>query len=106
MEIAAETSAAALEKSLERQNIALVEQALTSAQIQAERDRVALQEAELLFQQGRRTTLELEQLRLNLSRARILTFESAAEVYRVLGIYLMLFAAEESGYRPSSLAKL
>ena len=94
MEIAAETSAAALQKSLELQNIALVEQALTSAQTQAQRDAVALQEAELLFQQGRRTTLELEQLRLNLRRTRILTFASAAEVYRVLGVYLMLFVAE------------
>ena len=94
MEIAAETSAAALQKSLELQNIALVEQALTSAQTQAQRDAVALQEAELLFQQGRRTTLELEQLRLNLRRTRILTFASAAEVYRVLGVYLTLFVAE------------
>jgi hypothetical protein len=91
MEIAAETSAAALQKSLELQNITLVEQALASAQTQAERDRVALQEAKLLFQQGGRTTLELEQLRLNLRRTRILTFESAVEVYRVLGVYMMLF---------------
>ena len=97
MEIAAETSAAALQKSLELQNIDLVEQALTSAQTQAQRDAVALQEAELLFQQGRRTTLELEQLRLNLRRTRILTFASAAEVYRVLGVYRMLFSAEERG---------
>jgi len=94
MEIAAETSSAALEKSLELQNIALVEQALASAQIQAERDRVALQEAELLYQQGRRTTLELEQLRLNLQRTQILIYESAAEVYRVLGVYLMLFLGD------------
>jgi outer membrane protein TolC len=97
MEVDVETSAAVLQKSLELQNIALVEQALASAQIQAERDRVALQEAELLFQQGRRTVLELEQLRLNLWRARIQTFESAAEVYRVLGVYLMLFVVEGSG---------
>jgi hypothetical protein len=83
-----------LQKSLELQNIALVEQALASAQIQAQRDAVALQEAELLFEQGRRTTLELEQLRLNLERTQILTFESAAEVYRVLGVYLMLFVAD------------
>jgi hypothetical protein len=94
MEIAAETSAAALEKSLEQQNIILVEEALASAQVQAERDRVNLQEGELLFQQGGRTTLELEQLRLNLRRTQILNFQSAAEVYRVLGVYLMLFVAE------------
>jgi hypothetical protein len=94
MEIAAETSSAALEKSLELQNFALVEQALASAQIQAERDRVALQEAEILFQQGRRTTLELEQLRLNLQRTQILIYESAAEVYRVLGVFLMLFLGD------------
>jgi hypothetical protein len=91
MEIEAETSAAALQKSLELQNIALVEQALASAQIQMERDRVALQEAALLFQQGLRTTLELEQLRLNLERSRILTFDSTAEVYTSLGAYLLLF---------------
>jgi hypothetical protein len=94
MEIAAETSAAALQKSLELQNIALVGEALASAQIQEERDRVSLQEAELLFQQGRRTTLELEQLRLNLKRTQILNFRSAAEVYRVLGVYQMLFVGE------------
>jgi hypothetical protein len=94
MEISAEAYSAGLQKSLEQQNIAIVEQALSSAQIQTERDGVALQEAELLFQQGRRTTLELEQLRLNLRRTRILTFQSAAEVYRVLGVYLMLFVAD------------
>jgi len=94
MEIAAETSATALEKSLEEQNIILVEEALASAQVQAQWDRVNLQEGELLFQQGGRTTLELEQLRLNLRRTQILNFQSAAEVYRVLGVYLMLFVAE------------
>jgi hypothetical protein len=97
LEIAAELSAVQLQKSLEIRNIALVEQALTSARLQAERDDVALREAELLFEQGQRTTLELEQLRLNLRRARILTFEAAAEVYRVLGVYLMLFVAEDGG---------
>jgi hypothetical protein len=94
MEIAAESSAVALQKSLELQNIALVEQALASARIQVERDRVSLQEAELLFQQGRRTSLELEQLRLNLRRTQILTFRSAVEIYRVLGVYQMLFVGE------------
>jgi hypothetical protein len=95
MEIAAETSAAALQKSLELQNISLVEQALASARVQAERDAVALREAELLFQQGRRTTLELEQLRLNLQRVRIQIYKSAVEVYRVSGVYLLLFADEK-----------
>jgi hypothetical protein len=94
MEIAAEASAAALQSTLELQNIALVEQALTSAQLQAQGDGVALQEGQLLFQQGRRTSLELEQLRLNLRRARITTFESAVEVYRVSGVYQMLFVEE------------
>jgi hypothetical protein len=97
LEIAAETSAAQLQKSLELRNIALVEEALASARVQVERDGVALREAELLFQEGRRTSLELEQLRLNLRRARILTFEAAADVYRVLGVYLMLFPTEDSG---------
>jgi hypothetical protein len=94
MEIAAETSAAALQKTLELQNITLVEQALASARIQVERDRVSLQEAELLFQQGGRTSLELEQLRLNLRRTQILTFRSAMEVYKALGVYQMLFLGE------------
>jgi hypothetical protein len=91
MEIVAETYAAQLQKSLEEQSIAIVEQALVSIQIQVERDRVALQEAELLFQQGQRTTLELEQLRLNLRRSEILTFQAAIEVYEALGDYTMLF---------------
>jgi hypothetical protein len=95
MEITAETSAAVLQKSLELQNISLVEQALASARLQAERDAVALREGELLFQQGRRTTLELEQLRLNLERARIQAYKSAVEVYRVSGVYLLLFADEK-----------
>ena len=94
MEIAMESSAAVLQKSLELHNIALVEEALAGARIQVERDRISLQEAELLFQQGRRTTLELEQLRLNLRRTQILTFRSAAEVYRALGVYQMLFPGE------------
>jgi hypothetical protein len=94
MEIEAETSAAGLQQSLELQNIALTEQALASAQVQMERDRVALREAELLFQQGLRTTLELEQLRLNLERSRILTFDSAVEVYGFLGAYLLLFVKQ------------
>ena len=94
MEIAAESSAVALQKSLELQNFALVEQALAGARIQVERDRVSLQEAELLFQQGGRTSLELEQLRLNLRRTQILTFRSAVEFYRVLGVYQMLFVGE------------
>jgi hypothetical protein len=94
LEIAAETYAAQLQKTLGQQNIALVEQALISAQIQGERDRVALQEAELLFQQGQRTSLELEQLRLNLRRTEDLTFQAAIDLYRVLGEYLLLFVGE------------
>jgi hypothetical protein len=94
MEIAVETYSAKLQKSLELQNITLDEQALESARIQAERDAVALQEAELLFEQGRRTSLELEQLRLNLDRDRIQIFQAAAELYDVLGVYLTLFVAD------------
>ena len=91
MEIAAERYAAGLQKMLEQQSIAIVEQALLTARTQRERDRIALREAELLFQQGKRTTLELEQLRLNLRRSEILTFQAASEVYRVMGEYLLLF---------------
>jgi hypothetical protein len=94
MEIDAEIAAALLQKSLEQQNIVLADQALASAQIQAKRDELTLQEAELLFQQGMRTTLELEQLRLNLRRTRNLTFSSAVELYRVLGEYQILFLGE------------
>jgi hypothetical protein len=94
LEIAAERFAAGLQKSLEQQSIILVEQALESARIQVRRDAVSLQEAEALFQQGRRTSLELEQLRLNLRRSEILMFQSAAEVYRVLGEYQLLFLSD------------
>jgi hypothetical protein len=97
MEIATESYAAELQKMLGKQGIAIAEEALRSAQIQRERDRVALEEGELLFQQGRRTSLELEQLRLNLRRTEIRGFEAAAELYGALGNYLMLFVSEESG---------
>ena len=74
-----------------QQSISLAEQALQGSRIQEERDRLVLKEAELLFQQGRRTTLELEQLRLNLRRTEILSYQAAAELYGVLGEYLFLF---------------
>lgn len=94
LEIAAETYATQLQKTLARQSIDLAEQALKGGRIQEERDQLVLQEAELLFQQGRRTTLELEQLRLNLRRTEILSFQAAAELYRVLGEYLLLFLGQ------------
>jgi hypothetical protein len=93
MEIAAESYGAELQKTLGQQSIAIAEQALESARIQRERDRVALREAELLFQQGGRTTLELEQLRLNLRRSEISSFQAAVDDYRALGEYLMLFVS-------------
>jgi len=95
MEIATEAYTAELQKTLGGQSIAIVEEALVSAQIQKDRDGIALQEAELLYQQGRRTTLELEQLRLNLRRDEILSFQAAAEVYRAQGNYLMLFVSKD-----------
>jgi hypothetical protein len=97
MEIAAESYGAELQKSLGRQSIAIAEESLASARVQRERDRVAVQEAELLFQQGGRTTLELEQLRLNLRRSEISSFQAAVENYRVLGEYLMLFVSGATG---------
>ena len=96
MEIAAESYTVELQKTLDEQSIAIVEEALVSTQIQKDRDRIALQEAELLFQQGRRTTLELEQMRLNLKRTEILSFQAAVEVYRAQGNYLMLFVPAET----------
>ena len=48
----------------------------------------------ILYQQGGRTTLELEQLRLNLWRTEILSFQAAVEVYRTQGNYLMLFVTD------------
>jgi hypothetical protein len=85
-----------LQKTLGKQSIAIVEEALVSTQVQMDRDGIALQEAELLYQQGRRTSLELEQLRLNLRRTEIRSFQAAAEVYRAQGNYLMLFVPAET----------
>jgi len=96
MEIAAESYTLELQKTLGEQSVVIAEEALVSTQIQKDRDRIALQEAELLFQQGRRTTLELEQMRLNLRRTEILSFQAAAEVYRAQGNYLMLFVPAET----------
>ena len=93
MEIATESYTTELQKTLGGQSIAIVEEALVSTRVQKDRDGIALQEAELLYQQGRRTTLELEQLRLNLRRTEILSFQAAAEVYRAQGNYLMLFVS-------------
>ncbi len=95
LDIGTERYAAALQGDLVEQSIAIAEQALTSARIQEERDAVALQEAELLFQQGRRTSLELEQIGLNLKRAEIQSFRAAVELYRVQGDLLMLFTSAD-----------
>jgi hypothetical protein len=94
MEIATESYTTELQKTLGEQSIEIVEEALASTRIQKDRDAVSLQEGELLYQQGGRTTLELEQLRLNLRRTEILSFQSAAEVYQAQGNYLMLFFPE------------
>jgi outer membrane protein TolC len=91
MEIATESYNTELQKTLGEQSVEIVEEALVSTRVQKDRDGIALQEAELLYQQGKRTTLELEQLRLNLERAEILSFQAAVEVYRAQGNYLMLF---------------
>lgn len=96
MEIATEAYTADLQKQLGAQSIAIAEEALASMQAQRERDRVAQQEAQLLFQQGKRTTLELEQLRLNLWGTEISSFQAATEVYRTQGDYLMLFVPTET----------
>jgi len=96
MEIATESYTTELQKTLGEQSIGIVEEALRSTRIQKDRDGIALQEGELLYQQGRRTTLELEQLRLNLRRTEILSFQAAAEVYRAQGNYLMLFFPAET----------
>jgi hypothetical protein len=95
MEIATESYTTELQKTLGEQSIGIVEEALRSTRIQKDRDGIALQEGELLYQQGRRTTIELEQLRLNLRRTEILSFQAAAEVYRAQGNYLMLFVPTE-----------
>lgn len=95
MEIATEGYTTELQKTLGEQSIEIVEEALVSTRIQKDRDAVFLQEGELLYQQGGRTTLELEQLRLNLRRTEILSFQSAAEVYQAQGNYLMLFVPTE-----------
>ncbi len=94
MEIATELFTAELQKALGTQSIAISEEALSSARLQVEWDTTTLREAELLFRQGTRTSLDLEQLRLNVRRDEIRTFQAAADLYEVMGTYLMLFVGE------------
>jgi hypothetical protein len=89
--IAAEAYALELERRLGVQSIAIAEQALAAALLQQERDTLAAREAELLFQQGRRTVLERDQLGLNVERARIQCYRAAVDLYGAQGTLLLLY---------------
>jgi outer membrane protein TolC len=96
LEVAAERAGADLERELALQSIGIVENALAVAELQLERDREAVREAELLVSQGSRTSLELEQLRINADRAEIAVYEAATEVYTTMGAYLDLVGERTS----------
>ncbi len=80
-----------LEKDLSKRSISIAEQALTSALIREEAAAISLEEAELLFKQGQRHSLELEQLTLNLRRTEIERFKAAANLYKAQAETLKLF---------------
>ena len=80
-----------LQRDLTKQSISIAEQALTSALIRKKAAEVSLEEGGLLFQQGRRHSLELEQLTLNLRRAEIQRFKAAANLYKAQAETLKLF---------------
>lgn len=91
LEIAGEAFALELERRLALQSIAIAEQALAAALLQQERDTTAAREAEVLFEQGRRTVLERDQLTLNVERARIQSYRAAVDLYGAQGELLLLY---------------
>jgi len=95
--VAAERYGAQLDRELGEQSIGIARQALEAARLQEEQDRTALDEGELLYAQGGRTTVQLEQLRLNVLRAEIDRYEAAIDLYRLLGEQLLLFESSDSG---------
>ena len=72
-------------------SIDIYDEAFAAALLQVERDMLSYREAELLLQQGGRTALEVEQIRLNLRRSEIHAFRAAAELFTALGEYTALF---------------
>jgi hypothetical protein len=91
LDMGAERYSAELEESLRRQSIDIYDEAFAAALLQEERDMLSYREAELLLQQGGRTALEVEQIRLNLRRSEIHAFRAAAELFTALGEYTALF---------------
>ena len=91
MDISAEVFSIDLQKKLLEQSIEISKQALTSALLQMDKDNTSLLETELLFQQGRRTSLELEQVKLNVRRSEIQSFKAAAGVYKAQSDFFLLF---------------
>lgn len=91
MEIAAEQYGAVLERELRQQRIEIGTTALASAELQVQRDELALREAELQVERGGRTQLELQQLRINLRRAEVERYQAAVDLYIALGEYALLF---------------
>ncbi|MFW5642862.1 MAG: hypothetical protein ACOCYQ_02445 [Alkalispirochaeta sp.] len=91
LELAAARSAAILDGELSLQSIAIAEEALAAAQLQEERDRLALREGVAQFERGGRTRLEIRELELNLRRGEINTYQNAADLYVQLGTFLATF---------------
>lgn len=94
LDVAGERYAAELDRELGARSIEIARQALESARLQEEQDRTVLVEGELLFRQGGRTTLQIEQLRLNVARATIARHEAAINLNRLLGEQLLLVRTE------------
>jgi len=84
-DIAVEKFTAALEKDILKQSLAISEDALANAVLQKENDMLSFKEGGLLFEQGLRTVLQVEQLRLNLERSEIQCMKAAAEVLSLQG---------------------
>ncbi len=97
LEIAHERYGAELEATLRRQTIEIYEEAYAAAVLQERRNRLDLQEAELLIARGGLTEVEVAEVRLNLVQSEINTFRAAATLYSGLGEYLLLFPHGDDG---------
>lgn len=92
--VAGERYAAELDRDLGARSIEIARQALESTTVQEEQDRVALAEGEILYLEGGRTSLQLEQLRLNVVRAEIARYEAEVELVRLIGEQLALLGTD------------
>ncbi|MFW5827143.1 MAG: hypothetical protein ACOCU4_03580, partial [Alkalispirochaeta sp.] len=90
LEVASQRSTAELERQLALQSLALEQEALEAAESQLERDQTSEDEAQMLIEQGSRTQLQLEQIRLNRRGSEIDAFQAAVDLYLTAGSYLDL----------------